>query len=143
MKSFCIVCLANYCRSPVAEHILKHRFQGRYEFMSAGISPISKPNMDPRSSQFLSDNDINYDFHTPKKINKKILTYFDKILAVDLYVLSQLNTLYPKYRHKFLLLNLQFKDKNLLDPFKLKIDEYRKIMIDIKYVSENINLEDI
>ena len=31
-QSFCIVCIANYCRSPVAENLLKKRFGDKYEF---------------------------------------------------------------------------------------------------------------
>ena len=72
-------------------------------FFSAGISPISQPSMDARSLKFLQDENVNHDFHTPKKINIKMLNYFDKFLAVDFYVLNQLNISYPKYKHKFCL----------------------------------------
>ena len=142
-KSFCVVCVANYCRSPVAENLLKKKFGHKYEFFSAGIMPISQPSMDVRSLAFLSENNVNHDFHTPKKINKKMLDYFDKFLAVDYYVLNQLNIAYPKYKHKFQSLTKQFKDINILDPYHLQIDDYRKIMNVIKHISENINLEDM
>lgn len=142
-RSFCIVCIANYCRSPVVENFLKDRFKDKYEFFSAGISPISMPNMDPRSLNFLKENNINHALHTPKKINKKMLNYFDKFLAVDFYVLNRLNILYPKYKNKFLSMTSQFKDINIIDPYQFKDDEYIKTMNDIKYVSENINLENI
>ena len=137
------MCIANYCRSPVMENLLKNRFKDKYEFISAGISPISMPNMDSRSLNFLKENNIKHNFHIPKKINKKMLNYFDKFLAVDLFVLNQLNLNYPKYKHKFLSLTSQFKDINIADPFHLNNDEYIKVMNDILYVSENINLEDI
>ena len=67
-KSFCIVCVANYCRSPVVENFLKKRFGDKYEFFSAGISPVALPNMDPRSLKFLQENEIQHNFHTPKKV---------------------------------------------------------------------------
>ena len=142
-KSFCIVCVANYCRSPVVENLLKKRFEDKYEFFSAGTAPISQPSMDSRSLKFLNENNANYNFHTPKKVNKKMLDYFDKFLAVDLFVLNRLNTKYPKYRHKLLSLTLQFKDINIIDPYYLQQDEYNKVMNDIKYVVENINLENL
>ena len=135
--------MANYCRSPVVENLLKERFGHKYEFFSAGIFPISQPSMDARSLDFLQANNVNHDFHTPKKINKKMLNYFDKFLAVDYYVLNQLNTAYPKYKHKFQSLTKQFRDINILDPYHLQADEYVKIMNDIKHVSENINLEEV
>ena len=142
-KSFCIVCIANYCRSPVVENLLKKRFENNYEFFSAGISPISQPSMDPRSLKFLNENNANFDFHTPKRINKKMLDYFDKFLAVDLYVLNELNTKFPKYKHKLLSLTMQFSGINIIDPYQLQLDEYNKVMNDIKYVVENINLENL
>ena len=142
-KSFCAVCIANYCRSPVIENLLKSRFGQKYEFFSAGISPISLPSMDPRSLEFLKINKVNNNFHTPKKINEKMLKYFDIFLAVDFYVLNQLNVSYPKYKHKFRLFTVQFSDINIIDPYKFEADEYSKTMNDIKYVVKNINLEEI
>jgi len=142
-NSFCIVCIANYCRSPVVENFLKKRFGGNYEFFSAGISPIALPSMDPRSLKFLQENEIQHNFHTPKKINEKMLNYFEKFLAVDFYVLNQLNISYPKYMDKFCSLTNQFSEINIIDPYQLQEDEYLKVMNDIKFVSENINLEEI
>lgn len=142
-KSFCVVCIANYCRSPVAENFFKKRFGDKYEFFSAGILPLTSPNMDQRSLKFLKDNHIDCNFHTPKKINKKMLNYFDKFLAVDFYVLNQLNVIYPKYKHKFYSLSAQHSDIHILDPYHFNENEYLKIMNDIKYVVNSINLEDL
>ena len=142
-KSFCVVCIANYCRSPVIENLLKKRFGNKYEFFSAGISPISQPNMDKRSLKFLQDENVDHDFHTPKKVNLKMLNYFDKFLAVDFYVLNQLNVSFPKYKHKFCLLTGQFSDISIVDPYRLQEDGYVRTMHDIKQVVEKINLEEI
>ena len=142
-KSFCVVCIANYCRSPVAENLLKKRFGDEYEFFSAGISPISLPNMDPRSLQFLKENNVSHNFHTPKKVNSKMLSYFDKFLAVDFYVLNQLNITFSKHKHKFGLLTAQFSDINIIDPYRFNIDDYMKIMDDIQNVTNRIDLEEI
>lgn len=142
-KSYCIVCIANYCRSPVVENLLKKRFNDSHEFFSAGISPLSMPSMDPRSLKFLKENDVIHNFHTPKKINKKMLNYFDKFLAVDIYVLNQLNIMHPNFRHKFFSLTSQFNSINIIDPYQFKDEEYVKVMEDIKFVAEKINLEEI
>lgn len=140
-KSFCIICIANYCRSPVIEVLLKNRFGDEYEFFSAGISPIALPSMDPRSLEFLQENKIDHDFHNPKKINKKMLNYFDIFLAVDPFILKHLNTTYPNHKHKFRSLTMQFSDLNIVDPYKLPADGYKKVMNDIKYISDKVNLE--
>lgn len=141
-KSFCIVCIANYCRSPVVENLLKKRFGHEYEFFSAGIAPISLPSMDPRSLKFLDENNANHGFHTPKKVNTKMLDYFDKFLAVDFFVLNRLNISHPKYKHKFASLTMQFNEINITDPYHFQADEYIRTMNDIKHVVEKINLEE-
>ena len=126
----------------MVESLLKKRFGHKYEFISAGISPISQPNMDPRSLEFLKKNQAIYNFHTPKKVNKRMLDYFDKFLAVDFYVLNQLNLLYPKYKHKFFNLTAHFSDLSIIDPYKFEADEYAKVMSDIMLVAKKIDLEE-
>ena len=134
------MCIANYCRSPVVEIFLKKRFGNEYEFFSAGLSPISLPNMDSRSLDFLKQNNIQYQFHNPKKINNKMLGYFDYFFAVDFFVLNELNKIFPKYKSKFRLFTSQFVDIKINDPYKLNNDEYNKVMNNIKYVTANIKL---
>ena len=70
-----------------------------------------------------------------------MLNYFDKILAVDYYVLNQLNIAYPQYMKKFASLSMQFSDINIVDPYQFQEDEYLRIMNDIKQIAERIDLE--
>lgn len=137
--SFCVVCIANYCRSPVLEQLLKHKYNSEYEFYSAGISPISSASMDPRSLKFLKDIGLKPEIHMPKKISKKMLNYFDYFLAIDFFVLNELNNRYPKYKNKFLLSTAQFENLDIIDPFKFDADEYMNIMEKIKFLSDKIN----
>ena len=123
------------------ESLLNKRFGNEYEFLSAGISPMSLPGMDPRSIEFLKENSIQQILHTPKKVNLKMLNYFHKFLAVDFYVLNSLNTTYPNYKHKFCSLTSQFQDINIYDPYQYEADQYKKIMNDIKLLVDKINLE--
>ena len=111
-------------------------------FFSAGIMPISQPNMDARSPAFLDENDVVHDFHTPKKINQKMLNYFDRFLAVDHYAESIKYYIPKKHKHKFQSLTKQFHEI-ILDPYHLPLMNILKIMNDIRYVSENINLEEV
>ena len=81
---------------------------------------MPKANMDPRSLEFLSQIGIKDVIHNPKKINKKVLSYFDYFLAVDLFVLNALNRTYPKYMKKFKLVNAQFPNIDIIDPYTLR-----------------------
>ena len=69
-----------------------------------------------------------------------MLGYFDYFFAVDIFVLSELNRIYPNYKYKFKLLTSQFKDIDIIDPFRLQDDEYIKVMNNIKYVIERIKI---
>lgn len=139
-KSYCIVCIANYCRSPVLEALLKNRFQNKYEFYSAGLAPIQKANMDPRSTKYLEEIGIKNIIHNPKKITKKMLNYFDYFIAVDSFVLSKLNSTYPKYQQKFFLATSDINNVYLYDPYNMNPSDYKVIMENIKITSEKISL---
>ena len=70
-QSFCIVCIANFCRSPVLEALLIKRFGEEFEFFSAGISPMAMPSMDKRSKNFLLEKgNKKYDTYSKKNIKK-------------------------------------------------------------------------
>ena len=49
-----VVCMANFCRSPVAKFLLQRRFND-YEIDSAGIFQFDKSGMDIRSYNYLND----------------------------------------------------------------------------------------
>jgi protein-tyrosine phosphatase len=140
-KSYCVVCIANYCRSPVLEALLKERFTEGYEFYSAGLAPMQTHNMDPRSTKYLANNGIKNIIHNPKKITKKMLNYFNYFIAIDTFVLSNLNQLYPKYTHKFMLATSHINNIHLTDPFQMNDDNYKAIMNEIKIISETIILK--
>ena len=140
--SICIVCIANFCRSPVMEHILKQEHDdNKYAFFSVGLNPMHAAGMDERSIKYLDSLGIKNVIHSPKKINKKILNYFDYFIAVDLYVLNQLNSAFPKYINKFKLATAQFNKISISDPYNLDDDGYIDIMKSIKHVSDNIDLD--
>lgn len=139
-KSYCVICIANYCRSPVLEAFLKERFKEEYEFYSAGLAPMQVSTMDPRSIKYLKDNGINMSIHNPKKISKKMLNYFDQFIAVDPFVLSKLNEMYPKYKDKFFLATSHLKNIHLIDPYHMNDDDYKVIMDKVKITSDTINL---
>ena len=132
--------MANFCRSPVAQTILNKRFEGKYIFDSAGISPIIASNMDPRSHFFLEKNNYPRQIHTPKKLSLKIIKNSEIVFAVDHYVLAKLNHIFPRHRNKFKLLSYQHKEISLSDPYRFNENEYENVMKDIEFISLNINI---
>lgn len=132
--------MANYCRSPVAERLLKEKYQDSYNIVSAGLTPIAKSSMDPRSIKFLERYKVDSALHSPKKITESIVKNSKIILALDVQVLMGLNHAFPSYMKKIKLLNYQQPRKNLPDPYILDDEAYMGVMEDIKFVVDNINI---
>ena len=109
-RSIGFVCFANYCRSPVAKMILKNKFKNSLKVDSAGINPMVSAGMDPRSADYLIQNNIAFEVHNPKKIDKNFLNCSDVVFAMDVMVLMHLNKTYKNFRHKFKLFAHQQKD---------------------------------
>lgn len=131
IKNIEIICIANYCRSPVAEKILSHSRNKNFIFSSSGLNPIPKPFMDPRSQKFLKEKGIDNVFHNPRLITKSILSNSDILLAMDLKILNVLNHKFPEYRKKFKIFSYQEPNIDLSDPFNYRNDEYIEVMNNI------------
>ncbi len=140
--SFCCVCIANYCRSPVFEALLKKKYGEDFEIYSAGLYPMAEPNMDPRSIKYLEKAGIKNVLHTPKKISKRMLEYFDFFIAADINVLNMLNKSFPKYINKFILSTRNIKDVEISDPYTMNDNEYLEIMKKISLTIDKLDLKD-
>ena len=136
--NICIICYANYCRSPVAEQILQNRYPNN-NFSSAGIKPIYKADMDTRSKNFLNSIGITPKLHTPKGVNTLILKKSDLALVMDLMLLMELNKKFPKYKNKIKLFTFQSPDKRIVDPYSFDLDNYNRVMSDIESVCDSLN----
>ena len=132
-----MVCYANYCRSPVAEKILKSLLP-HINVESRGIRPlIYKPSMDKRSLKYLKELGIKDLFHSPKAINKSDIESSNLILALDQFILIELLKKYKTFANKIKIFTL-FSNDSVYDPYKLKTyDDYK---IELKKISHNCEL---
>lgn len=140
MKKICVVCFANYCRSPVAEHILAEKLKSRYEVISAGVKPMIAADMDSRSRNFLNSLGLDYRVHNPREVSNSLMKDCDYIFALDGIVLQILNQKYRKYQTKIKLLNFQKPKVRLNDPFRSNDEEYKIIMNNLLEVCSQIDL---
>ena len=142
-RSISFVCLANYCRSPVAKMIFKDKFKNSLKVDSAGINPMVSAGMDLRSFDYLKENNIAYDVHNPKKVDKNFLKSSDVIFAMDAMVLMHLNKTYKNFRYKFKLFTFQHRNLQIKDPYRLSEAEYKKVMDQIKFVVDSFKLDEL
>lgn len=143
MKSkIAVVCMANYCRSPVAELFLKKRFQENFNVSSYGIIQFDKYGMDPRSLNYLKKKNLQIlDIHQPKKISKKVFEESEVIFAMDIKVLMHLNNQFKDSQKKLRLFSLPNETTIIKDPYKIdNKKEYDKVMEKIEFVSNNIKI---
>ena len=142
-RSIGFVCLANYCRSPVAKIIFKNKFKHSLKVDSAGINPMISAGMDSRSVDYLKENNIEFEIHNPKKIDKDFLNSSDVVFAMDAMVLMHLNKTYKNFRHKFKLYTYKQRNLQIKDPYRLSEEEYKNVMDKIKLVADSFLLEEL
>ena len=136
VNTIVIVCIANYCRSPVAEKILKEYFITRkkinnYNFISAGLNPMHSSDMDARSRKFLNTLKIEPGIHNPQILTRKMMAEAKIIFALDTKILSILNKKYSKHKKKIKLLGYLEEDKIIKDPYRMNEIDYNKVMMQI------------
>ena len=137
-----LVCYANYCRSPVAEKILKKLNVNKgYKISSAGIEPYDYSNMDSRSSKFLKSKGFEDSNHFPRKLNLDIVKTSDLIFAMDPKLLFLMNNMYKKYQSKIHLFIATDRKINLSDPFKFDEVKYNIIMNNIEIICNELDLD--
>ena len=143
IRSIGFVCLANYCRSPVAKMILKNKFKNSLKVDSAGINPMVSAGMDSRSIDYLKEKNLELEIHNPKKIDKDFLNSSDVVFAMDAMVLMHLNKTYKNFRHKFKLFTYKQRNLQIKDPYRLSEEEYKNVMDKIKLVADSFQLEEL
>ena len=85
------VCLANLCRSPMAEAIARAVYGGMIEADSAGISPGTGP-IFPETALILSEfYGVNLSGHRPRHILEFPVANYDYIIAMDSPVFMRLS----------------------------------------------------
>lgn len=137
-----VVCMANFCRSPVAAALLKKKLNNSFYIYSAGIKPLISAGMDPRSLKFLKKNKVFPEIHTPKEISKVLFNKSDLVFAMDQEVLINLNKKFKRDNRKIKIINFQNQKINISDPYRSSEDEYNVIMEKIKILVEELKLEE-
>lgn len=133
------ICYANFCRSPVAEKLFQNYSKENINSSSAGIINLGKYEMDPRSKDYLLNHGIDEVSHTTQKIDKQMMGSAERVYALDLKVLMELQNKFPNYMHKVKVLN--FKDPSIKtnDPYRFKeINQYNECLENIHKIIKSL-----
>jgi len=127
MKKVLFVCIANYCRSPVANKVM-NSIDENNSFDSCGLHPLIGSAMDPRSAHFLKRKKIDNVLHVPKKISLNLVKENDLIIAMDFIILNNLLAKFKDYSEKFKVFSYVDNKNVISDPYKYSDEEYNLIM---------------
>ncbi|MFJ9518019.1 low molecular weight phosphotyrosine protein phosphatase [Kitasatospora sp. NPDC101801] len=84
-----VVCLGNYCRSPLAEHVLAELGGSAVEVRSAGL--IDKwAGAHPEMVAAAAALGFDLTRHRPAQVSRELIDWADLVLAMDLSVLDRL-----------------------------------------------------
>ena len=111
------VCHGNICRSPMAEFIMKdlvhqRKLDALFEIASAATSTEELGNpVYPPARRELAKHSISCAGKTARQINRRDVSYYDRIYYMDSYNRRNLNRMFPDQAEKFLpLLNRDVAD---------------------------------
>lgn len=128
-----VVCVANFCRSPVAHYLLDDYLNESYKVSSAGIIDFNKSYMDKRSEEFLSENGIKNISHVTRRLTMKIVNDSTIIFAMDNKIMKKISEKFPQALSKIKLLN----ETEFYDPISFKSNsDYLLTMNQIKHAAK-------
>ncbi len=95
-----MVCTGNICRSPMAEALLRARFErrGRGTVASAGLAAVEGRPADPFAVELLAERGIDLSGHRARQLTPELLPHFDLVLVMDAAQHRRLTTLAPSLR---------------------------------------------
>ena len=128
-----VVCMANFCRSPVAERLLDNFTNKKIHVGSAGLLNLKKDHMDVRSSKFLISHNIDVN-HQTKQITNEILKKSTLIYTFDNILIEKLRANHPLYHSKIKLIGNDIIE----DPIKFSSEKYKENMETILKASKHL-----
>ncbi|HEY6005544.1 MAG TPA: low molecular weight protein-tyrosine-phosphatase [Anaeromyxobacter sp.] len=114
-----MVCTGNICRSPMAEALLRARFErrGRGAVESAGLGAVEGRPADPVAVELLAARGLDLSGHRARRVTPEMLSRFDLVLVMDSEQHRSLMALAPSYRGRIRRLG-GFSNFDVPDPYR-------------------------
>ncbi|HLS36217.1 MAG TPA: low molecular weight protein arginine phosphatase [Bacillota bacterium] len=93
------VCTGNTCRSPMAEHLLKHRV-AHVDVQSAGIYAIDNQHANEYAEQVMEEKGIQMN-HRSQSVTEDLLRWADLVLTMTAQHKHSLMIEFPHYQEKY------------------------------------------
>jgi protein-tyrosine phosphatase len=130
MKMILIVCIANICRSPIAEAIFKKN-RPDWTVISAGINAFAGHPADANSIEVCRRMGLNIAAHRAVLLNQQLMQFADHVFVMDAEMDAILKKKYPAAAEKIKRLG-EHVGLEIEDPYKKDIDAFIR-------VADNVN----
>ncbi|PFJ17464.1 low molecular weight phosphatase family protein [Bacillus cereus] len=129
MKRVLFVCTGNTCRSPMAEALLRHHGEGKFEVQSAGVFAYPGSDASVYAKEALIEKGIAID-HSSKQINEKLLDWADIVVTMTENHKEIVRGYYPNIEKKvYTLYELtEGVSKDISDPFGGSLSIYKETL---------------
>ncbi len=132
VKNILVLCMANTCRSPIAESLLQ-RYLPSYNVTSAGIMAQEGAAISEYSTILLKEFGIDASLHVSKQVTKELCDENDLILVMEQQHIAKLIKINSNIQSKIILIGKYQNDVEVLDPFKKGMNSY-------EYVFKQLNI---
>lgn len=115
-----IVCVGNICRSPMAEHMLRHKLAHKPGLVieSAGIGALVDKPADETAQAILAEQGIDASAHRARQVTSEMLSRVDLVLGMEDKHLKHLYEMAPQIRGRAFLLGKWNNNESVPDPYR-------------------------
>lgn len=126
-----VLCEANICRSPLAEHLLRSLTGLTVD--SAGLSARTGDPADPVYLGMAKESDLDLTGHRSKPVTRGLLESADLTLVMTGGHRRRLTERYPEFSGKIMLLGHWVDGGvSVSDPHRKSVDAYRQVFVQIQ-----------
>ena len=119
-----VVCFANVCRSPAAEHLLRQKLnEHNVEVKSAGIQAQPGMNASKTMSQLVSEQGIDLSDHASVLLDMTLIAWSDLILVMENDHKKFIESKFPQACGRVKLLGHWSKEE-IFDPYRKEKEKY-------------------
>jgi protein-tyrosine phosphatase len=118
-KTVLFVCVGNICRSPIAEHLLRHALRHTdITVGSAGLAALTGQAMDPTAAELLREHGVNGDKHVARQLVRDSLHGTELIIAMQKGHVAHIAHATPEASGKVFLLTQWDSREDIPDPYR-------------------------
>ena len=121
-----ILCHANICRSPAAEHLLREKLKNKpIEIQSAGLYAMAGLPAASSMTELLAQQNIDLTSHRSRQVNTELLAWANLVLVMEDRQQKDVEIRFPETRGKVQRLG-RFENCDIVDPYQKSSEEFKK-----------------